>query len=62
MTRLLDRLLRREPPHETPCPRCGVPTPLGAADCMACGWDLRESYRGPVGRHEETEQEPSRSP
>jgi hypothetical protein len=57
---LMDRLLRREPPQEAPCPRCGVPTPVDADDCKACGWDLRESYHGPVGRHEPGAPEPSR--
>jgi hypothetical protein len=52
VTRLLQRLRRREPPNETPCPRCGVPAPVDAVECKACGWDLRESYHGPAGRHE----------
>jgi hypothetical protein len=52
VTRLIDKLLRRQPPAESPCPRCGVLTPVDADECTACGWDLRESYHGPVGRHE----------
>ena len=52
MTGLMDKLLRRHPPAESPCPRCGVLTPVDADECTACGWDLRESYHGPVGRHE----------
>lgn len=52
--RLLQRLLRREPPQETKCPRCGVPAPIGDLECTACGWDLRESYHDPVsGAHRE---------
>ena len=45
----MDMLLRRHPAAESPCPRCGVLTPVDADDCKACGWDLRESYHGPVG-------------
>jgi hypothetical protein len=52
VTGLFSKLRRREPPVEAPCPRCGVPTPVDADECTACGWDLRESYHGPVGRHE----------
>jgi hypothetical protein len=40
----LRELLRREPPQETVCPRCGVPSPAGDVVCTACGWDLREAY------------------
>jgi hypothetical protein len=61
MTRFLQRLLRREPPREAPCPRCGVLAPADATDCTACGWDLRESYHGPVGSHEMTTPEPNRN-
>ena len=62
MTRLLQRLLRREPPlprHRAPLRRAGAGR---RRECTACGWDLRESYHGPVGRHEDTEPEPSRGP
>jgi hypothetical protein len=52
VTGLLSKLLRRESRAEAPCPRCGVLTPIDADDCTACGWDLRESYHGPVGVHE----------
>ena len=46
---LLRRLLHREqPPHESPCPHCGVPAPPEVLECSACGWDLRESYHDPV--------------
>jgi ribosomal protein L37E len=48
----MSKLLRREPTQEAPCPRCGVSTPVDADDCTACGWDMRESYHGPVGMHE----------
>ena len=48
MMRLLQRLLRREPPLETKCPRCGVPAPAGDLECTACGWDLRETYHDPM--------------
>ena len=44
----LPRFLRREEPHETNCPRCGVPAPINALECTACGWDLRDAYHGPV--------------
>jgi hypothetical protein len=50
----IQRLFHREPPPELPCPRCGVPAPPDATECTACGWDLRESYHGPVGRPEAT--------
>jgi hypothetical protein len=46
--RLLQRLLRREPPLETKCPRCGVPAPPEDLECTACGWDLHETYHDPV--------------
>jgi hypothetical protein len=45
---MLQRLLRREPPAETPCSRCGVPAPEGSNECSACGWDLREIYHDPL--------------
>jgi rubredoxin len=45
--RLIQRLLRREPPQETKCPRCGVPAPPEDLECNVCGWDLRESYHNP---------------
>ena len=62
MSRILQRLRRREQPRETPCPRCGVPTPLDARDCRACGWDLSDAYHGPVGRHEAAEIDADRTP
>jgi predicted RNA-binding Zn-ribbon protein involved in translation (DUF1610 family) len=52
VTGLFSKLRRREPVAESPCPRCGVLTPVDADECTACGWDLRESYHGPVGGHE----------
>jgi hypothetical protein len=48
VVRSLRRFLRREPPQETPCPRCGVPVPPGDTECNACGWDLRDAYRDPL--------------
>jgi hypothetical protein len=45
---LLQRLMRREPPAETQCSRCGVPAPEGSLECAACGWDLREIYHDPL--------------
>ena len=51
MAGMLSKLFRRQPVAESPCPRCGVLTPVDADDCTACGWDLRESYHGPVGAH-----------
>ena len=44
----LRRFLRREPPRETPCPRCGVPAPPDDTECTACGWDLRDAYHDPL--------------
>ena len=38
------RFRHRDEPTEEPCPRCGIPAPMGAAECSACGWDLNESY------------------
>lgn len=35
---------RDDEPGETPCPRCGVPVPLDAAECAVCGWDPHERY------------------
>jgi hypothetical protein len=46
--RRLRELLHREPPQETPCPRCGVPAPPSTNVCAACGWDLREAYHNPL--------------
>jgi hypothetical protein len=46
--RLVRRLLHGEPDHEHPCPRCGVPAPVSATECTACGWDLREAYTDPL--------------
>lgn len=43
----LQRLLHKEPEHETACSRCGVPAPAGSLECSACGWDLREVYHEP---------------
>lgn len=40
-------------------PRCGVLAPADATDCTACGWDLRENYHGPVGRHDMPTREPN---
>lgn len=55
--RLIQRLLRREPPQETKCPRCGVPAPPEDLECNVCGWDLRESYHDPAtGTDREPEQ------
>ncbi len=51
MRRLRD-LLRRQPPQETPCPRCGVPAPPGDLECTACGWDLRDAYHDPLADKE----------
>jgi ribosomal protein L37E len=48
IVRSLRDLFRRQPPQETPCPRCGVPAPEGRIECAACGWDLRDAYREPV--------------
>jgi hypothetical protein len=61
MMRLLQRLLRREPPLETKCPRCGVPAPPGDLECAACGWDLRESYHDPVSGIDRDPEEVERS-
>jgi hypothetical protein len=33
-----------EEAKEIPCPRCGVPVPLNAVTCTACGWDPHEKY------------------
>lgn len=41
---LMSRILHREAPTESPCPRCGIPAPTGATECAACGWDLAKSY------------------
>lgn len=41
---LLQRFLRKHPPVETNCSRCGTPAPEGSLACTACGWDLREVY------------------
>jgi len=41
-------LFRRQPPQETPCPRCGIPAPQDHVACTACGWDLRDAYHDPV--------------
>jgi hypothetical protein len=46
---LLKRFRRDEAPAEAPCPRCGVPTPMGNPECTACGWDTREAYHGSPG-------------
>jgi transposase len=51
---LLQRLSRREPPHETTCSRCGVPAPEGSLECSACGWDLREIYHDPLDEQGES--------
>jgi hypothetical protein len=51
---LLQRLLRKEPPRETHCSRCGVPAPEGSVECSACGWDLREIYHDPLAEPAET--------
>jgi ribosomal protein L37E len=40
----LQRFLRKDPPAETTCSRCGTPAPEGSMECTACGWDLREMY------------------
>jgi hypothetical protein len=45
---LLQRLLRKEPAHETTCSRCGMPAPEGSVECSGCGWDLREIYHDPL--------------
>lgn len=50
--RLVQRLLHREPEPERTCPRCGVPAPIHADLCRACGWDIREAYHGDVGAAE----------
>ena len=42
---LVQRLLHREAPPQTPCPRCGIPAPGDADVCAACGWDLSDGYR-----------------
>jgi hypothetical protein len=58
--RLVDRILHREVPKETPCPRCGIPAPPQENECAACGWDLHETYHGRfTGSHlEEHESDP----
>jgi hypothetical protein len=41
------KLYKRHPDDEsseTPCPRCGVPVPLDAAQCAVCGGDPHETY------------------
>ena len=46
---LFKRLLNRDDgpgAGEAPCPRCGIPAPVAANECSACGWDLREKYTG----------------
>ena len=48
VVRSLRRFLRREPPQETPCPRCGTPAPPHDIECSACGWDLRDAYHDPL--------------
>jgi hypothetical protein len=52
VVRSLRELLRRQPPEETPCPRCGVPAPPGDIECTACGWDLRDAYHDPLAEAE----------
>jgi hypothetical protein len=45
------RLFKRHRDEETtkaPCPRCGVPVPVEAVECAACGWDTRDRYVPPV--------------
>ena len=46
---LLQRLRGTAPADEAPCPRCNLPTPVGTAECAACGWDTRESYHAAPG-------------
>jgi hypothetical protein len=41
---LFNRLLHRDEDAETPCPKCGVPSPPDDVQCTACGWDMREAY------------------
>ena len=51
--RSLRELLRRQPPQETPCPRCGVPAPPGDIECTACGarfFDRRNACASCSGR------------
>jgi hypothetical protein len=57
---LIQRLLRKEPPHETTCSRCGVPAPEGSLECSACGWDLREMYHEPVETGDQGSASPER--
>jgi predicted RNA-binding Zn-ribbon protein involved in translation (DUF1610 family) len=38
---------RRDVPQEQQCPRCGIPAPMDAQVCTACGWDLMEAYHDP---------------
>jgi hypothetical protein len=35
---------RNDEPGETPCPRCGVPVALDAAECAVCGWDPHDAF------------------
>ena len=46
---LLKRFRHDDPASETPCPRCGTPTPANTSECTACGWDTRESYHAAPG-------------
>lgn len=46
---LLRRLRGTDTSDEAPCPRCNLPTPVGTAECAACGWDTRESYHAAPG-------------
>ena len=46
---LLQRLRGTDTSDEAPCPRCNLPTPVGTAECAACGWDTRESYHAVPG-------------
>lgn len=49
---LFKRLLHRDDPaEEAPCPRCGIPAPVPATECSACGWDLREQFTGEPGSY-----------
>ena len=46
--RRVRELFGRQETQETPCPRCGVPAPLGTTECTACGWDVRDAYHDPL--------------